>query len=69
MKNMDKIVTYLKDTYQPDAIIAYGSFADGSENKNSDFDALVIADNVRMHDSSENQLVRKNAVPNNARGS
>ncbi|MBR3355703.1 MAG: nucleotidyltransferase domain-containing protein [Oscillospiraceae bacterium] len=48
----DKILAYLKDTYQPDAIIAYGSFADGSANKNSDFDALVIADKERMHDSS-----------------
>ena len=48
----DKILAYLKDTYQPDAIITYGSFADGSANKNSDFDALVIADKERMHDSS-----------------
>ena len=52
MVNTDKILAYLKDTYQPDAIIAYGSFADGSANKNSDFDALVIADKERMHDSS-----------------
>ena len=52
LETTDKIVAYLKDTYQPDAIIAYGSFADGSANKNSDFDALVIADSVRMHDSS-----------------
>ena len=51
-ETIDKLVAYLKDTYQPDAIIAYGSFADGSANKNSDFDALVIADNVRKHDSS-----------------
>ena len=39
-------------TYQPYAIIAYGSFADGSANKYSDFDALVISDKGRMHDSS-----------------
>ena len=52
METIDKLVAYLKDTYQPDAIIAYGSFADGSANKNSDFDALVIADKERMHDSS-----------------
>ena len=52
MEITDKILAYLKDTYQPDAIIAYGSFADGSANKNSDFDALVIADKERMHDSS-----------------
>ena len=52
MEITDKILTYLKETYQPDAIIAYGSFADGSANKNSDFDALVIADKGEMHDSS-----------------
>ena len=52
MVNTDKILAYLKDTYQPDAIIAYGSFADGSANKNSDFDALVIADKEKTHDSS-----------------
>ena len=52
MEITDKILAYLKDTYQPDAIITYGSFADGSANKNSDFDALVIADKERMHDSS-----------------
>jgi len=43
MEITDKIFAYLKDTYQPDAIIVYGSFADGSATKNSDFDALVIA--------------------------
>ena len=52
MVNTDKILAYLKDTYQPDVIIAYGSFADGSANKNSDFDALVIADKEKTHDSS-----------------
>ena len=52
MEITDKILTYLKETYQPDAIIAYGSFADGSANKNSDFDVLVIADKGEMHDSS-----------------
>ena len=52
MVNTDKILAYLKDTYQPDAIIAYGSFADGSANENSDFDALVIADKEKSHDSS-----------------
>ena len=52
MEITDKILAYLKETYQPDAIIAYGSFADGSANKNSDFDALVIANKGKMHDSS-----------------
>ena len=52
MKIADKILAFLKETYQPDAIIVYGSYADGSANKNSDFDALVIADKERTHDSS-----------------
>lgn len=52
METADRIIDYLKKTYQPDAIIIYGSFADGSANENSDFDALVIADHEKMHDSS-----------------
>ena len=52
MEITEKILVYLKDTYQPKAIIAYGSFADGSANRNSDFDALIIADKGRTHDSS-----------------
>ena len=52
-ETIDKLVAYLKDTYQPDAIIAYGSFADGSANKSSDFDTLVIADKEKTHDSDD----------------
>ena len=52
MEIADKIIRHLIETYQPDAIIAYGSFADGSANEHSDFDALVIAGKRRMHDSS-----------------
>ena len=52
MEIADKIISYLKETYQPDAIIVYGSFSDGSANKNSDFDALVIASHSKEHDSS-----------------
>ena len=48
----DPILRYLTETYQPYAVIAYGSFADGSANENSDFDALVIADHAKKHDSS-----------------
>ena len=51
MEIADRIIDYLKHTYQPEAIIAYGSFTDGSANSNSDFDALVIAGKERMHDS------------------
>ena len=52
METMDKILEYLLDTYQPESIIAYGSWADGSANENSDFDALVIAGRKKAHDSS-----------------
>lgn len=52
MVNTEKIMEYLNRTYQPDAVIIYGSFADGSANRNSDFDALVIADGGKTHDSS-----------------
>lgn len=48
----EKIISYLKETYHPDAIITYGSFADGSANENSDFDALVIANHEKTHDAS-----------------
>lgn len=52
MNLVETIKNYLIDTYDPCAIIVYGSFANGSANKNSDFDALVIADHGKMHDSS-----------------
>ena len=50
MKSTDKIIDYLKKTYQPESIIVYGSFADGSANLNSDFDTLIIAGKERMED-------------------
>ena len=52
MEISDKIIGYLKQTYRPDAIVIYGSFSDGSANENSDFDALVIAGDIKTHDSS-----------------
>lgn len=52
MVNTANIIEYLNRTYQPDAVIVYGSFADGSANLNSDFDALIIAGEEKTHDSS-----------------
>ena len=52
MEIADKIICHLLETYQPDAVITYGSYADGSVNENSDFDALVIAKHSRKHDAS-----------------
>ena len=48
---MQDILTYLAGTYDPVAIILYGSFADGTSNLFSDFDALLItAGGARRHD-------------------
>lgn len=49
----EKIIRYLTERYAPETIIVYGSFADGSNNAASDFDALVIADGPQLHDSTE----------------
>lgn len=47
------IIDYIQKTYTPMALIVYGSFADGSNNINSDFDALVItSDAEKRHDHS-----------------
>lgn len=41
---MKEILAYLMEAYHPHTILLYGSFADGSHNAHSDFDALVITD-------------------------
>lgn len=40
---MENIIQYLIQKYDPESIIVYGSYADGSHNLGSDFDALVIS--------------------------
>ncbi len=52
MSTYETIVAYLMETYHPDAMIVYGSFADGSANEHSDFDALLMADSEKTHDSA-----------------
>ena len=48
---MHDILSYLAAAYDPIAIIVYGSFADGTSNLFSDFDALLVtADGERRHD-------------------
>lgn len=50
---MNEIIEYIKQNYAPLSLIVYGSYADGSNNQNSDFDALVISENHReSHDVS-----------------
>lgn len=48
----DAILSYLHNRYAPQAILLYGSYADGSHNAHSDFDALLIADGPAVHDTS-----------------
>ena len=50
---MEQIIEYIQKKYNPLSMILYGSYADGSNNLNSDFDALVItADHEQFHDTS-----------------
>lgn len=50
---MDEIIAYLQTKYAPAAILVYGSFADGTQNENSDFDAPVLSPTHRkFHDTS-----------------
>lgn len=52
MSVKEQIIDYLITTYNPEAIITYGSYADGTANANSDFDALIVADSSQVHDES-----------------
>ena len=50
---LEKIIDYIKQRYNPLSIILYGSYANGTNNLNSDFDALVISfDHEQFHDTS-----------------
>ncbi len=50
---MNEIITALEAKYHPLGMIVYGSYADGTSNLNSDFDALLLTDSgSELHDSS-----------------
>ena len=50
---MEQIIEYIKQKYNPISIILYGSYANGTNNHNSDFDSLVISyDHEQFHDTS-----------------
>lgn len=50
---MREIIEYIKSRYAPLSVIVYGSYADGSNNAGSDFDALVLTrDGEKLHDVS-----------------
>ena len=50
---MQKIIDELIKKYDPEVLIVYGSYSDGTNNEASDFDALIVADiRDRYHDDS-----------------
>ena len=50
---MEQIMKYIQQKYTPLSVILYGSYANGTNNLNSDFDALVISSNhEQYHDTS-----------------
>jgi len=56
---VEPILLHLRRAYAPLAIIVYGSYADGTNNAHSDFDALVIvAEGEPHHDTSLVEGVR-----------
>ena len=50
---MEDVLKYLEFTYEPRAVILYGSYSRGDQDECSDLDCMVIADEKsRDHDSS-----------------
>ncbi len=50
---MKEILDYLSKTYEPRAILLYGSYAVGTQTAESDFDALILTENhVKKYDNS-----------------
>ena len=50
---MEQLIAYLRKTYDPVGVICYGSYRDGSQNEQSDFDALVLTRRGNsIHDTS-----------------
>lgn len=50
---MEQIIEYIKEKYEPLSVIVYGSYASGTNNLNSDFDALVVSPSFEQcHDTS-----------------
>lgn len=50
---MEQIINYILKKYNPLSIILYGSYANGTNNLNSDFDALVVSSvHEEFHDTS-----------------
>ena len=53
MNLLEQILKYIQQKYQPLSIILYGSYANGTNNLKSDFDALIISsEHKQCHDTS-----------------
>ena len=51
--SLEQVIEYIKKKYNPLSIILNGSYANNTNNLNSDFDALVISnDYEQCHDTS-----------------
>ena len=57
-KCVENILNYLYGTYAPKTLILYGSYADGTDGPDSDFDALILANHQAYHDVSTVDGVR-----------
>lgn len=49
VSSLEQILKYIQQEYNPLSVILYGSYANGTNNLNSDFDALVISGNRKQH--------------------
>ena len=50
---MEQIIKYIQQKYRPLSVILYGAYANRKNDKNSDFDAVVISpDYEQTHDTS-----------------
>lgn len=49
---MERILNALYAAYAPEVLILYGSYADGTNGADSDFDALILTDHAPHHDVS-----------------
>ncbi len=50
---MERIIGYLKEKYQPLAMIVYGSYADGTNGDGSDFDCLIVSRSASVRHDME----------------
>ncbi|TXT24858.1 MAG: hypothetical protein FD131_4811 [Rhodocyclaceae bacterium] len=46
-KLVGRIVTRLRDTYQPSQVFLFGSYAQGRQTRDSDLDLLIIKDTAK----------------------